>query len=178
MTEDYENGYRIKRLGLPQKFIPVQFRQGRPIATREYFPLTFRKAILQRTRWIMGITLQSWEYHTASETFRHLYWFWRDRKAVIGNLITPLANLLFAFGLATWSLVPCDAARMASRPRIVPVSYDLHDRLFHPGSPDHHPRGRVQPKSTAGDPPAQRVLIRVLVANAINCAATLRAIWI
>ena len=42
MTEDYENGFRINRLGLPQKFIPIQFRHGRPIATREFFPLTFR----------------------------------------------------------------------------------------------------------------------------------------
>src|SRR6266853_5443918 len=87
MTEDYENGFRIRRLCLPQKFIPIHFRHGRPIATREYFPTTFRMAVRQRTRWIMGITLQSWEYHSAYETSRHLYWFWRDRKALIGNLV-------------------------------------------------------------------------------------------
>ena len=81
MTEDYENGFRINRLGLPQKFIPIQIRHGRPIATREFFPLTFRLAVRQRTRWVMGITLQSWEYHSAGETLRQFYWFWRDRKS-------------------------------------------------------------------------------------------------
>ncbi len=103
ITEDYENGFRISRLGLPQKFIPIQIRYGRPIATREYFPLTFTLAIRQKTRWIMGITLQSWEYHSVRETWRNLYWFWRDRKAVIGNLITLLANILFVGGVCTWS---------------------------------------------------------------------------
>ncbi len=103
LTVDYENGFRIKRLGLPQKFIPIHVRHGRPIATREYFPLDFKKAVSQKTRWITGITLQSWEFHGALETLRHLYWFWRDRKGLVGNLITPLANILFLFGLSSWT---------------------------------------------------------------------------
>jgi len=103
MTEDYENGFRINRLHLPQKFIPIQVREHRPIATREYFPQTLRLAILQRTRWVIGITLQSWEFHSAAETVRQLYWFWRDRKGLIGNLITPAANILFLTGASTWA---------------------------------------------------------------------------
>ena len=102
LTEDYENGFRINQLGLPQKFIPIYMRDGLPIATREYFPLTFGLAVQQRTRWVIGITLQSWELHSPGDTLRHLYWFWRDRKGVVGNLITVAANVLFVFGLCTW----------------------------------------------------------------------------
>jgi len=103
MTEDYENGFRVRRLGLKQKFIPIVLRHGRAIATREFFPRNFRTAVKQRSRWVTGITLQSWEFHSFRETLRHLYWFWRDRKGLPGNLLTPLTNLIFLYGLVTWS---------------------------------------------------------------------------
>ena len=32
---------------------------------------------------------------------RHLYWFWRDRKSLVGNLVSPLTNLLFVYGVVT-----------------------------------------------------------------------------
>jgi adsorption protein B len=102
LTEDYENGFRVRRLGFHQKFIPIHIRRGRAIATREYFPRHFWHAVRQRTRWITGIALQSWEFHSPRETLHHLYWFWRDRKVLVGNLITPLCNLLFMAGLSTW----------------------------------------------------------------------------
>ncbi len=101
LTEDYENGFRVAMLGLPQKFIPIQIRHGRAIATREYFPRRFSSAVRQRTRWITGIGLQSWEFHSFGDTARHFYWFWRDRKSIIGNLVSPLTNLLFLYGVLT-----------------------------------------------------------------------------
>lgn len=101
LTEDYENGFRVRALGLPQKFIPIQFRHGRPIATREFFPRTFGTAVRQRSRWATGISLQSWELHSLRETLRHGYWFWRDRKSLAGNLVTPLTNLVFLYGAVT-----------------------------------------------------------------------------
>lgn len=102
LTEDYENGWRIHNMGLKQKFIPVHFPSQRPRATREYFARTFRQAIDQKGRWILGITLQSWEFHSAAETFRQIYWFWRDRKGLVGNLLTPLMNALALYGVTTW----------------------------------------------------------------------------
>jgi adsorption protein B len=103
LTEDYENGWRIHSLGLKQKFIPIHFRYGRPMATREYFPRNCAAAVRQRTRWITGIALQSWEFHSARETLRQLYWFWRDRKSLIGSLATPLMNILSIYGAVTWA---------------------------------------------------------------------------
>ena len=103
LTEDYENGWRVHRLGLKQKFIPIRFREGRAVATREYFPRDFRAAVKQRTRWVTGIVLQSWELHTARETLDQLYWFWRDRKGLAGNLVSAATNVLFVAGGATWT---------------------------------------------------------------------------
>ena len=72
------------------------------VATRGYFPRKFRAAVKQRSRWIMGIALQSWELNGWRETVSQLYWFWRDRKGVLGSLIGPLANLVFFYGVADW----------------------------------------------------------------------------
>jgi adsorption protein B len=98
LTEDYENGYRIHQLGGRQLFVPIHLSAGAPIATREYFPRRFRAALRQRTRWTMGIALQSWERYGWRFPLNQLYWIWRDRKGLAGSLASPLANLLFVWG--------------------------------------------------------------------------------
>jgi len=102
LTEDYENGYRLHTLGCPQLFIPIRFLSGQPVATREYFPERFGAALRQRTRWVTGLTLQSWERHGWRESWRQIYWFWRDRKGLVGNPVTVIANVVLLYGLATW----------------------------------------------------------------------------
>jgi len=102
LTEDYENGFRMHRLGCSQFFVPVYRGDLSFVATREYFPRKFRAAVRQRTRWITGIALQSWQRHGWRDTAAQLYWFWRDRKGLVGNLAAPLSNVLFAYGLVTW----------------------------------------------------------------------------
>jgi adsorption protein B len=100
LTEDYENGYRLHALGYRQVFLPVRFQGGLPVATREYFPRNFRAATRQRSRWVAGIALQGWQNHGWRGPWRQAYWFWRDRKGLVGNLVTPFANLVFLAGLA------------------------------------------------------------------------------
>jgi adsorption protein B len=99
LTEDYEIGFRLRRLGCRTVFVPVRYAQGGVMATREYFPRDFRAAVRQRTRWMMGITLQSWELHGWRETLAHVYWFWRDRKGLLGSLVSPVINLFFVYSL-------------------------------------------------------------------------------
>ncbi len=99
LTEDYENGFRIHKLGGKQIFLPIHRMAGSFAATLEYFPRNFQAAVKQRTRWTMGISLQSWERHGWPS--RQVYWFWRDRKGLVGNLVAPLSNVLFLIGLAT-----------------------------------------------------------------------------
>ena len=117
LTEDYENGFLLHAIGCRQIFIPLQPGTGTPVATREYFPRNFRAAVRQRSRWVAGIALQGWELHGWQVPARQLYWFWRDRKGVVGNLLAPVANLLFVYGLAGGTLgltVPRWTARMCA----------------------------------------------------------------
>jgi adsorption protein B len=106
LTEDYENGMRLHRLGCPQIFIPLKARADEAIATREFFPRTLRAAIRQRTRWVTGIALQSWERHGWTGSAGQKYWFWRDRKGLLGNPLSLAANLLFLYGLAAFRWLP------------------------------------------------------------------------
>jgi adsorption protein B len=100
LTEDYETGFRLHALGCRQIFVPVHFARNGPVATREYFPRTFRASVRQRTRWVTGIALQGWQHH--GWRGRQVYWFWRDRKGLVGNLLSPVANLIFLYGLASF----------------------------------------------------------------------------
>lgn len=110
LTEDYENGFRLHQMGYRQVFVPVRFENGAPIATREYFPHHWRAAVRQRRRWVTGIALQAWERHGWRASWGQRYWFWRDRKGLAGNLLSPVANLACLCGVAQWKALattPC-----------------------------------------------------------------------
>jgi len=105
LTEDYHIGLYLHRLGCSQILLPAR-RPGAPgvlEATREYFPRRFRGAVRQRARWIAGIALQSWQQIGWNAGPGQLYWLWRDRKGLIGNPLTILANLTFLYGAARWT---------------------------------------------------------------------------
>ena len=112
LTEDYENGLRLHKLGSKQLFLPIsRGRTNTLVATREYFPRVARSAIRQRTRWIMGIALQSWERHGWRGKWPERYWFWRDRKGLLGNPLSLLSNFLFAYGGLTWLFAQVTATK-------------------------------------------------------------------
>ncbi len=102
LTEDYETGYLLHSMGFRQIFVPLGGEGAEPLATREFFPRQFRAAIRQRTRWVTGIALQSWERHGWRAPWPQVYWFWRDRKGLVGNLLSPAANLLFLYGTVSY----------------------------------------------------------------------------
>jgi bacteriophage N4 adsorption protein B len=99
LTEDYENGLRLRLNGAKQLFLPLQ-AQG--MATRELFPQTRKNAIRQRTRWVTGIALQTWDRHGWRGGFVQKYWLWRDRKGILGNPASLLTNVLFLYGAIRW----------------------------------------------------------------------------
>lgn len=103
LTEDYENGYRLHRLGIKQLFIPPYILEGKPLATREYFPKRFHAALRQRTRWVTGIVFQGWQRHGWGRGWDR-YWFWRDRKGLVGAPLSAATNALFAYGVGSGSL--------------------------------------------------------------------------
>lgn len=102
LTEDYENGLKLHFLKCPQLFMAVRFHKDEPVATREFFPSTMATAIKQRTRWVTGIAMQSWERHGWRGGIGTKYWMWRDRKGLIGNPVSMLTSLFFFYGLSTW----------------------------------------------------------------------------
>jgi adsorption protein B len=125
LTEDYENGLRLHHLACKQIFVPltkhVAPHGSSIVATREFFPRSIRTAVRQRSRWILGIGLQSWERHGWHGRPAQLYWFWRDRKGLFGNPISLLSNLVFIYGAVTWIVawsagMPWGLARYAIHP--------------------------------------------------------------
>ncbi|WP_155121573.1 glycosyl transferase family protein [Bryobacter aggregatus] len=100
LTEDYLNGLRMHRLGLKQIYLSVAWVKGHPVATREFFPRKFRAAVRQRTRWVTGIALQTWQKVGWSKDWRENYWLWRDRKGLIGNPLSLLSNGLLTASVA------------------------------------------------------------------------------
>jgi adsorption protein B len=174
LTEDYENGFRVHAMGMRQKFMPIQFQDGHPIATREYFPRKFSRAVRQRSRWVTGNALQTWEYHSAAETFRYAYWFWRDRKGLVGNLATPLTNILFLYGIATlvWAEVTHSAWGLGRETAALAPVY-----LTGLGLQAAHTAARaVFCARIYGWRFAAGVPIRAICGNWINCFATVMAI--
>lgn len=107
LTEDYENGLRLKQLGVPQHFVSGQ-NQG--LATREYFPCAFRAAVRQRTRWATGIALQTWERHGWNGSLADRYWLWRDRRGLLTNPASLLANALLPVGFVLRAEIGPEAA--------------------------------------------------------------------
>ena len=174
LTEDYENGWRIHAMGCPQVFVPLRREGGDLLATREYFPHTFRTAVRQRARWVMGIVLQSWERRGWRAPAAQQYWLWRDRKGVLGNLLTPVLNLLFVYGLGTWT-----ASEFTRRPWLIGTQHPALKWLF---SATFVLSGfqlgvrALCSRRIYGWRFAMGVPVRALLGNWLNCAATARAL--
>lgn len=112
LTEDYDIGARILKLGMQSIFplFPVEFttrrkgwfglgpereiRMTMPLCVREFFPDTFRTAYRQRARWTLGIGLQGWALTGWSGSLANRYLLLRDRKGVVTAFVGMLAYLL------------------------------------------------------------------------------------
>jgi adsorption protein B len=125
LTEDYDVGMRLASLGMESIFgvFPVTFRVRRtswsskskprellvnmPLCVREYFPDNFRLAYRQKSRWVLGIGLQSWEQIKFQGSLAAKYLLLHDRKGVVTSFISILAYILviqfiiFHVGLST-----------------------------------------------------------------------------
>ena len=168
LTEDYENGFRVKALGLRQTFLPIRFIDGIPIATREYFPRTWKSAVKQRTRWATGICWQGWERHGWGGGWRQWWWHWRDRKGMIGNPIGVLCNLLFVYGVV-WP--ERAAALLRNEPTAVLLPFTVGMAVLQAGL-RMGMVGRIY-----GWRMAVAVPLRIPLANWINTSAGVRAGW-
>ncbi len=173
LTEDYENGLRLHKLGCGQMFVPLAKHGSSVVATREFFPRTARTAIRQRSRWILGIGLQCWERHGWRGTWPERYWFWRDRKGLLGNPLSLLCNFVFLYGLLTWI-----GAQIAGAPWGL-ARYALHPALLIATLAIQLVQSAVRISCSArfyGFRFALAVPLRAVCGNWINTVATWRAI--
>jgi adsorption protein B len=98
LTEDYQLSLEIKvrgyNVGFAKDVLVDGTLSGRParwarkeiIATRAYFPDTFRTAVRQKTRWITGICLQTWQMRGWCGSLPVRYALYRDRKGMFGHV--------------------------------------------------------------------------------------------
>lgn len=91
LTEDYELGLEVAALGRRSRFLRTRADDGRLIATRAFFPAHLRDAVRQKTRWVHGIALQSWDRLGWRGGVSDLWMQMRDRRG-------PFAALLLALG--------------------------------------------------------------------------------
>lgn len=100
LTEDYELGLNIVRLGGRGRFLRCRASDGRLIATRAYFPTELSTAVRQKTRWMHGIALQSWDRLGWTGGAVDLWMQLRDRRGPFAAIL-----LVLGYGLALVSVI-------------------------------------------------------------------------
>jgi len=174
LTEDYEMGLRIGRLG--GRGIMARLRDrpgGQLVAVEAYFPHRGLAAVRQKARWVTGIALAGWDRIGWHGGIRETWMRLRDRSA-------PLAAAVLAAGYAAFllALIETGFAWVAGRPGPILVEIRspmgmalcvlllwrlamralLVGRLYGPGE-------------------ALRSMPRIVVSNLVAIAATARALW-
>jgi len=141
LTEDYEIGIRIKRAGFRTGMVSypvdriVRRRQpdgtfGPPrsvteiVAIREPFPDTFEAAVRQRSRWILGISFQTWEQSGWAGTLPMRYTLLRDRRAPLTHVINMIGYIVLGIVVMQWLFRQTPwAAPYYVRPLLIPDSW-------------------------------------------------------
>lgn len=119
LTEDYDISFRLSGVGVKQIFVnyPVEFeftqrkfngelvkvKKPIPIAVSEFFPDRFWQAVRQKSRWIIGISLQGWTALAWKGSLARKYFFLRDRKGLVVNFVSLLAYLLVVLFITIWA---------------------------------------------------------------------------
>lgn len=103
LTEDYILGMTAAELGFASSFecayiarsVPGRRREVRDfIATREYFPSSWERAVRQKGRWIHGIVFQGRRLLRFEGHWTRRYFLWRDRKGPLVSIL-GLAGMIF-----------------------------------------------------------------------------------
>jgi bacteriophage N4 adsorption protein B len=121
LTEDYEFGFRLHERNLKQAFVrfyvmkietkkslftgkTVQVQRPDMVCVREYFPNKFKFSVRQKSRWVIGITLQGWVNLGWKGKLATRYMLFRDRKAILTNQANLLGYLLVLLVLIMWTI--------------------------------------------------------------------------
>lgn len=120
LTEDYDIGAHLAEMGMTSIFAryPVDFSVNRktwfgfgkerqstltmPLCVREYFPDKFKTAYRQKSRWVLGISLQGWEQIGWRGSLAIKYLLFRDRKGLITAPVSILGYVVLLQLLVFW----------------------------------------------------------------------------
>ncbi len=125
LTEDYDFGFRLKQHGMKQIFVrfPVTREETRRhwltgrerrvkvrdvVCIREFFPASFKASMRQKSRWVVGITLQGWANLGWMGGLATRYMLFRDRKSLLTNLVNLLGYLVVAVVVSVWIAIELD----------------------------------------------------------------------
>jgi len=100
LTEDYEMGLRVGRLGGRAAFVRMRSAPGGDlVAVRAFFPATIDAAVRQKARWMIGIALAGWD--RLGWDGGGIEWWMRlhDRQGPFAALILFVAYLAFLLNL-------------------------------------------------------------------------------
>ncbi len=113
LTEDYRVSLTLYEKGVQLYYVLEQIpRVGADnrlhwdfIATRSMFPNTFRTAVRQKSRWILGITMQSFRFREIFQAnglpVSARYTLYKDSKAKIANLLAMVGYPLLIYFLVS-----------------------------------------------------------------------------
>ncbi|MEG0250851.1 MAG: glycosyltransferase [Peptostreptococcus sp.] len=112
LTEDYKLSLSLYEKGIKMYYVLEKIKRidfegnlrTEYIATRSMFPNTFKTAVKQKTRWILGITMQSLKFRDIFNrdlSFVGRYSLYRDQKAKIGNLLSIIGYPVLIYFLAS-----------------------------------------------------------------------------
>jgi adsorption protein B len=184
LTEDYEIGLKFRLAERKTHFACRTVERHTAsgvreefIATREFFPSGFGASVRQRSRWILGITLQTWAQIGWRGSLPVLYCLWRDRKALLTNALLLAAYCLLAYG-ATRSAITHAGGGPWTLDAMVPagsvlawmVSANLASALWRLGMKARFVGMLYGPWHALLSAP------RLVISNAIGILATMRAV--
>lgn len=187
LTEDYAIGLDFRLAGKRVHFACVSVereaaggggrREEEVIATREYFPSGLGASIRQRSRWVLGITLQTWAKVGWKGGAAVRYCLWRDRKALFANAVVLLAYALLAYAALRAGLAALDGSGWTAE-RVIPRGSALA-WIVAANTAFVAWRGAMKAWLVGrlyGPMQAALSLPRVVVANVVGVAATARAV--
>lgn len=101
LTEDYEMGILVARLGGKGRFLRLRDSEGALVATRSFFPAHLDDAVRQKTRWVHGIAFQGWDRLGWHFRPAEIWMAMRDRRGPLAALVLGIAYAQ----LAIWALM-------------------------------------------------------------------------
>ncbi|MFQ3595804.1 MAG: glycosyl transferase family protein, partial [Sphingomonadaceae bacterium] len=123
LTEDYELGYRLHRLGMRGGMVRHRGKRGL-VCVRAYFPDRLEAAVRQKSRWLTGIGLSGWDRLGWAGGPAARWMLFRDRKGIVTAVVALAGYAVFAAillqALARWWLA--GAQGVAAVPVLPPAS--------------------------------------------------------